>query len=393
MEENFSMEDFAAALDQSFQKVFNGDIIDGKIIGKDEQGLLVDVSSYMDGVLPVEELLYDGESLEDYSVGGTVKAMVKFVDTREGQIHLSKKEADKLVIWDELKALREEERPIEVRVKRTVNGGLRIVYKTAEGFLPASQVSIEYVDDLSAYVGLVLTVQITEVDAEKKNLIVSRKALEKKEAEEARQSLLTTLAQGAVLTGKVVRLTNFGAFVEIAPHVDGLIHVNDMSWSCVKNPADLVSVGDLVKVTVLDVDPVRGRIGLSLKDVEADPWNSVSVSEGEVVGGTVTKVIASGAFVEIAPGLEGFVHVSNIADRRVNVAADALSAGQKVDVKILNVDTAQRRISLSIKDALAQLQENEEKSQYQRYQEENEEVSTHLGDLFQSLKKDRKTGE
>lgn len=387
MEENFSMEDFAAMLDQSFHKVYNGDIVEGKIIEKDEKGLMVDVASYMDGVLPVEELLYDGESYDDYQVGDTVRAMVKYVDSREGQIHLSKKEADKLGIWDDLKKLQEDEQPIDVKVKRAVNGGLRVVYKTVEGFLPASQISIEYVEDTSAYVGQTLTVQITEVNEEKKNLIVSRKVLEKKEAENARQSLYTTLRRGETLTGKVVRLTNFGAFVEIAPHVDGLIHVSDMSWRRVKNPAEMVSIGDVVKVTVLDVDPARGRIGLSLKDVNADPWKNVTLAAGQVLNGTVTNVIDSGAFVEVAPGLEGFVHVSNISDKRVSVASDVLKAGMEVKVKVLQIDEAQRRISLSMKAAAQALQEDTEKEEYKQYRAEVEEASTHLGDLFTQLEK------
>ena len=387
MEENFSMEDFAAMLDQSFHKVYNGDIVEGKIIEKDEKGLMVDVASYMDGVLPVEELLYDGESYDDYQVGDTVRAMVKYVDSREGQIHLSKKEADKLGIWDDLKKLQEDEQPIDVKVKRAVNGGLRVVYKTVEGFLPASQISIEYVEDTSAYVGQTLTVQITEVNEEKKNLIVSRKVLEKKEAENARQSLYTTLRCGETLTGKVVRLTNFGAFVEIAPHVDGLIHVSDMSWRRVKNPAEMVSIGDVVKVTVLDVDPARGRIGLSLKDVNADPWKNVTLAAGQVLNGTVTNVIDSGAFVEVAPGLEGFVHVSNISDKRVSAASDVLKAGMEVKVKVLQIDEAQRRISLSMKAAAQALQEDAEKAEYKQYRAEVEEASTHLGDLFTQLEK------
>lgn len=387
MEENFSMEDFAAMLDQSFHKVYNGDIVEGKILEKDEKGLMVDVASYMDGVLPVEELLYDGESYDDYQVGDTVRAMVKYVDSREGQIHLSKKEADKLGIWDDLKKLQEDEQPIDVKVKRAVNGGLRVVYKTVEGFLPASQISMEYVEDTSAYVGQTLTVQITEVNEEKKNLIVSRKALEKKEAENARQSLYTTLRRGETLTGKVVRLTNFGAFVEIAPHVDGLIHVSDMSWRRVKNPAEMVSIGDVVKVTVLDVDPARGRIGLSLKDVNADPWKNVTFTAGQVLNGTVTKVIDSGAFVEVAPGLEGFVHVSNISDKRVSAASDVLKAGMEVTVKVLQIDEAQRRISLSMKAAAQALKEDAEKAEYKQYRAEVEEASTHLGDLFTQLEK------
>lgn len=305
MEENFSMEDFAAALEKSFERVNNGDILEGKIISKDEKGLLVDVSSYMDGVISVEDLLYDGESYEDYQVGDTIKAMVWFVDTQEGQIHLSRKQADKVVIWEDLAKLAAEETPIDVKVKKVVNGGLRIVYKTVEGFMPASQVSMERTDNLEIYVGQVLTAQIIEVNEEKKNLVVSRRALEKKEAEEARESLYTTLSQGDSLTGKVVRLTKFGAFVEIAPHVDGLIHVNDMSWRRVKDPAELVKVGDLVQVTVLSVDPARGRIGLSLRDVNANPWKNIPVTEGQIVTGTVVKTIDSGAFVEIAPDWKG----------------------------------------------------------------------------------------
>lgn len=164
MEENFSMEDFAAALEQSFERVNNGDILEGKIISKDEKGLLVDVSSYMDGVISVEDLLYDGESYEDYQVGDTIKAMVWFVDTQEGQIHLSRKQADRVVIWEDLAKLAAEETPIDVKVKKVVNGGLRIVYKTVEGFMPASQVSMERMDNLEIYVGQVLTAQIIEVN-------------------------------------------------------------------------------------------------------------------------------------------------------------------------------------------------------------------------------------
>ena len=387
MEENFSMEDFAAMLDQTFQKVYNGDIIEGKIIEKDAKGLLVDVSSYMDGVLPVEELLYDGESYDAYNVGDKVTAMVKYVNTREGQILLSKKEADKLVIWDDLKELQNEEKTIDVKVKRVVNAGLRVEYKTVEGFLPASQVSMEFVDDLTTYVGKTLTVLISDVNEDKKNLVVSRKVLERKEAENARQNIYTSLTRGTTLTGKVVRLTNFGAFVEIAPHVDGLIHVNDMSWKRVKSPADVVSVGDIVKVTVLEVDAVRNRIGLSLKDVDADPWKNIPFAAGQIVTGTISKVIASGAFAEIAPGLEGYIHVSNISEKKVNVPADVLKPGMEVTAKILNIDAAQKRISLSMTAAVKEAQDNAEKADYQQYRAEVEEVSTNLGDLFAGLQK------
>ena len=219
----------------------------------------------MDGVISVEDLLYDGESYEDYQVGDTIKAMVWFVDTQEGQIHLSRKQADKVVIWEDLAKLAAEETPIDVKVKKVVNGGLRIVYKTVEGFMPASQVSMERTDNLEIYVGQVLTAQIIEVNEEKKNLVVSRRALEKKEAEEARESLYTTLSQGDSLTGKVVRLTKFGAFVRILPGIDGLVHISEISNERVEKVSDVLSVGQEVEVKLTDVDFEKKRISLSMK--------------------------------------------------------------------------------------------------------------------------------
>ena len=208
-----------------------------------------------------------------------------------------------------------------------------------------------------------------------------------KQADEDRQAVYTRLKQGDTLSGKVVRLEKFGAFVEIARHVDGLIHVSDMSWSRVRRPEDVLSVGDVVQVTVLDVDANRNRISLSLRDLNADPWKHIPVKEGDLTEGTITRVIASGAFAEIAPGLEGFIHISRMSDKRIGSVAEAVQEGQRVPVKVLSIDPDQKRIALSLKDAKSDMQEKEDREIVKSYQESDEGAVTNLGDLLSKMQK------
>lgn len=387
MEENFSMEDFEKYLDTHFRKVYNGDLVKGTILSKDDTGLVVDVGASMDGILTVEDLLYEDESYDAYQVGDEITAKVKYVDSQNGQIMLSKKQADKETVWQTLSKMKEDGETIQVNVLRVVNGGLRIAWKDLQGFLPASQVSMEYTEDLSSYVGQTLEVMIIDVKEDKKDLVVSRKQLEQKQADEERQAVYTRLKQGDTLSGKVVRLEKFGAFVEIARHVDGLIHVSDMSWSRVRRPEDVLSVGDVVQVTVLDVDANRNRISLSLRDLNADPWKHIPVKEGDLTEGTITRVIASGAFAEIAPGLEGFIHISRMSDKRIGSVAEAVQEGQRVPVKVLSIDPDQKRIALSLKDAKSDMQEKEDREIVKSYQESDEGAVTNLGDLLSKMQK------
>ncbi|MBQ6240127.1 MAG: 30S ribosomal protein S1 [Firmicutes bacterium] len=387
MEENFSMEDFEKYLDTHFRKVYNGDLVKGTILSKDDTGLVVDVGASMDGILTVEDLLYEDESYDAYQVGDEITAKVKYVDSQNGQIMLSKKQADKETVWQTLSKMKEDGETIQVNVLRVVNGGLRIAWKDLQGFLPASQVSMEYTEDLSSYVGQTLEVRIIDVKEDKKDLVVSRKQLEQKQADEDRQAVYTRLKQGDTLSGKVVRLEKFGAFVEIARHVDGLIHVSDMSWSRVRRPEDVLSVGDVVQVTVLDVDANRNRISLSLRDLNADPWKHIPVKEGDLTEGTITRVIASGAFAEIAPGLEGFIHISRMSDKRIGSVAEAVQEGQRVPVKVLSIDPDQKRIALSLKDAKSDMQEKEDREIVKSYQESDEGAVTNLGDLLSKMQK------
>ncbi len=387
VEDDFSMEDFAKLLDQSFRKVYNGDVLTGTILAKDEKGLVVDVGSSMDGILSVEELLYDGESLDDYKVGDTITASVKFVNSRDGEIVLSKKQADRDTVWEKLTSFLEEKKPVDVKVVREVKGGLRVVWQSVEGFMPASQASMEFTEDLAPFVGQTLTVQVIRVDEEKKDFVVSRKALEKEDAARARAELYASLKPGQSLTGKVVRLAPFGAFVELAPHVDGLVHVSDMSWRRVKDPSEILAVGDIVTVSVLTVDADRGRISLSLRDLEGDPWNNVPVKAGEIVPGTVTRVIPSGAFVEVAPGLEGFVHVSRMSDKRLATAEGFLKEGQEVNVRVLSISMEEKRMSLDLRGATEAIAEAKERAEFSAYKGSVEEATTNLGDILSGLKK------
>ena len=385
--EELSMEDFAEELEKTFQKVYTGDIVKAKILELNADEAIVDMDSYMDGILPVADSVYEGEVLDElYHVGDELTLMVTRVDSAEGQIFLSKKEADKIIIWDELQEKKDREEPISVKVKGVVKGGLRIGYKGVEGFMPASQVSISYVENLEDYLNMVLDAEVMDLDAQERNLVVTRKAIEKKQAEQAKKDVYATLEKGTTLTGKVVRLANFGAFVEIAPHVDGLVHVTDMSWKRVKHPSDIVHEGDIVQVHVLDVDPVRERISLSLKDVAGDPWNAISFREGEVLTGKkVVKIIGSGAFVEVADGLEGFVHISQIAPKRINTVSEALSEGEEVNVKVLKIDPEQKRISLSIKEAAQDAIIQEEEENIKSYTQDSDAIGVSLKEAFKGI--------
>lgn len=346
------MEDFASLLENSFKKVYNGDVLDGTIIEIQKDALLMDVNSYMDGVLPMTELLYEGEVLEElYHVGESFKVMVIRVDSREGMIYLSKKEADAIVIWDSLEQMQQESVPIEVQVKEIVKGGLRIEYKGIRGFLPQYQIDMEPVEDPSQYVGKTLECLIQRIDREKRDIVVSRKELLKRIRECRRRELLESLEVGSTVEGRVVRLESYGAFVELAPGVDGMIHISELAWTHVKHPSDVLSLGDRVQATVLRVDQERGRIALRLKDIDQDPWSHMSYTVGTRVDGcVVSKILSGGAIVELEPGIEGFLPISMISERRLRNVREALKEGDTVDAKVHAVDTMQRRITLTMLD-------------------------------------------
>ncbi len=379
-----SMESFADLFEASFQRVNNGDIVEGTILQVSGDTAVVDIGSYMDGILAQDELLYDGESWEQYPEGNRLTLMVKRVDTRNSQILLSKKEADKVVIWDELDEKKAEPATILVRVKSAVKGGLRIQYKSVQGFIPASQVEDHYVEELEEYVGRDLEVLVINVDREKRDFTASRKELIRKAEKVAKQTALNALKPGDRLTGRVVKLERYGAFVELQTGVIGLLHVSDMAWTRIKHPSDMVNVGDPVTVSVQEIDKERGRISLSLKAVGENPWDNLPFSVGDVLGGKeVTHMIASGAFVKLTDVIEGFIPISQMSEKRIQTVREVLAEGDVVNVKVLRIDAEQQRISLTMRevpqgeDAVLDMPTN--------YNVEDEDVTSSLGDAFAKL--------
>ena len=346
-----SMEDFASMLDASFEDVRNGDIVQGTILAIQKETLVVDIHSFMDGVLPVTELLYENEVLEDlYRKGDTITVMVTRVDTRGDTIWLSKKRADEIVVWDELEEMQKENRPILFLVKEVVKGGLRIQYKGVRGFLPLYQIAEEEVEKPEIYVGKGLTGLVTRVDRERRDVVVSVKEYLRRQRQVARTEFMRTVHEGDVYTGTVVRVEPYGAFVEIVPGVDGLIHVTEMAWTRVKHPSEIVNVGDMVKVTVLNVDPERGRIGLRLRDLNQDPWaNLPYVKDQQIDTAKVAKIIGSGAFITLPNGIEAFLPISQVSEKRIRSVAEVLNVGDTVSVKITRIDREQKRISVTMR--------------------------------------------
>ncbi len=346
-----SMEDFASMLDASFQDVRNGDIVEGTILEVQKDTVVVDIHSFMDGVLPVTELLYENEILEElYHTGDTITVMVTRVDTRGDTIWLSKKRADEIVIWDELEKMQEEERPITVVVKEVVKGGLRVQYKGVRGFLPLYQIAEEEVEHPESYVGKSVVALVQRVERDRRNVVVSVRELLRREKAVAKAQFLRGVQVGDVYTGTVVRVEQYGAFVELVPGVDGLIHITELAWTRVKHPSEVVQVGDHVKVTVLNVDPERGRIGLRLKDLNQDPWANISYTKDQQIDGAhVARIIASGAFIALPDGIEAFLPISQVSEKRIRSVSEVIKEGDEVSVKVLSVDPAARRMSVSMR--------------------------------------------
>ncbi len=383
--EGFSeeMEDFEALLNAHLQRVNNGDVKEARVLAVNPDYLLVDVGSYMDGIVPKEELLEEGETMSSYKVGDVLTLTVTHVNTRESQITLSKRAARKVVAWKEMAARLAAEDVVEVKVTKAVRGGLRVSCGGAEGFIPASQVADRYVEDLAPYEGQTLRVILLELSEEKKEFTASARRVLEAEKKETRKRLYETLEEGQRLSGKVVRLADFGAFVQLAEGVDGLVHVSDLSWSRVKHPSELLAVGDTVAVTVKSVDREKERISLYLKDLGADPWELTEFTVGEYREGCrVNHIIDTGAFVSVAPGIEGFLPISQISEKKLRTVKDVLAVGDELRVRITRVDKEKRQLSLSMREVEAAPEVPEEETHY----EDKEEAGTSLGGLFSGLK-------
>ncbi|MFB5189421.1 30S ribosomal protein S1 [Alicyclobacillus fastidiosus] len=374
--------------------VHEGDLVSGEVTAVDDSGVTVALSHGFEGHISPQELsaLPGTEPAQVLAVGDNVTAVVVKVDMESGQVTLSKRRAQQSEAWNRMQALLDSGETFEVEVRDVVKGGL-VADVGVRAFIPASLVDRRFVEDLNQFKGQSLRVKVVELDAEKNKLILSRRAVLEEEQENLAHDLMNKLEPGQVVEGVVQRLTDFGAFVDVGG-ADGLVHISELSYSHVDHPSDVVKEGDHVKVRVLRVDPNAGRISLSMKAAQPEPWEQYATQyhAGDVVQGVVKRVVDFGAFVELQPGLEGLVHVSQISNEHVAHASDVLQPGQEVTVHILSVEPDRRRISLSMKEPGASSNEGSSNRRREPRRQPERQIEAPssgtgatLGDLFGDL--------
>ncbi|MDP9495657.1 MAG: 30S ribosomal protein S1 [Actinomycetota bacterium] len=361
-------DDFERAIAATVLEFKEGDIVEGTVVSVDGDGAMIDIGYKSEGLIPTRELSIRNnvDPNDAVKVGDRVEAVVLNKEDDEGRLILSKKRAMYERAWGRIQQIADQEGTVEGTVIEVVKGGL-IVDIGLRGFLPASLVDLRRVRDLDPFIGQTITAKVIELDRPRNNVVLSRRAyLEEAQAEE-RNAFLDGLGEGEVRDGVISSVVNFGAFVDLGG-MDGLVHVSELSWQHVNHPGELVKVGDKVTVKVLEVDRDRERISLSIRQTSDDPWDVFAREHevGDVVDGVVTKTVPFGAFVSVADGVEGLVHVSEIAVHRVESPELELSIGQPVKVKITEKENERRRVSLSIKQAAPDWQERESQVEEQK---------------------------
>jgi len=350
------------AMEQALAALTPGRVVRGRVVQVSPDEVLVDVGYKGDGRIPIHELgLRSGQTPADIlKVGDEIDVWVLKVE-EEGGVLLSKRRADVEMTWRRLEQAQREGTILEARVTERVKGGL-LVDVGVRGFVPASHVARGYVDNLEQFVGQTLRLKVVEVNRSRRNVVLSRKEVLEQEYQEAKARLFSTLKEGQVVEGVVRRLTDFGAFIDLGGGVEGLLHISEMAWSRVRHPSDVLQEGQTLKVMVLNVDRERERISLGLKQVLPNPWDTVSerYHVGDVVDGEVTRLVDFGAFVRLEDGIEGLVHISQLADHHVTKPQEVVSPGQQVRVRILSVDQAARRIGLSLREAAPKREQRQE---------------------------------
>lgn len=362
-EEADDVESMSEALSASVE-VKPGDIVEGVVLAfDDDKNVVVGLDTGHEGYIPIRELSTSRveDPADEVEIDERIRVTVLRIvsDKEEGSFILSKKRVDQREVWDELQAKFDNDETVEAEVNRVVKGGVTVDLGV-RGFVPASQLDTRFVRDLSQFEGNTYEFKIIEIDPQNRQLILSRRELLEAEEEEKRAEALEHLEEGSTVTGTVVRLTNFGAFVDLGG-IDGLVHISEIAHEHVEHPEDKLSVGEEIEVKILNVDEDRERVSLSIKALEAGPWDTVEEEfpAGTETTGTVKRIVDFGAFVELKPGVEGLVHISEMAHRHVETPHEVVSENEEIEVKVLSVDQADQRVSLSIK-ALEEAPEGEE---------------------------------
>src|SRR5437899_8119513 len=337
--------------DATFPTINEGEVVHGTVVRVDKDEVLVDIGYKSEGVIPVAELSIrrSVNPADEVSVGDEIDALVLTKEDAEGRLILSKKRARFEMAWKAIERAAESGEPVNGRVIEVVKGGL-ILDLGVRGFLPASLVDIRRVQDLDEFLGQELRAKVIELNRQRNNVVLSRRAVLEEERKEQRQEILDRLQPGLVVEGVISNIVDFAAFVDLNG-IDGLIHISELSWSHVNHPSELLNIGDTVQVKVLDIDRDRQRISLGLKQTQEDPWRRIvdTYNVGDELEGKVTKVVTFGAFVEILDGVEGLVHISELAPHHVESPREIVHPGDEIRVRILEIDSERRRLSLSAK--------------------------------------------
>jgi small subunit ribosomal protein S1 len=348
-----SAEDFLAAIEGTIKNFNDGDLVSGIVVQIDREEVLLDIGYKTEGVIPSRELSIrnDVAPSELVKVGDRIEALVLQKEDKEGRLILSKKRAQYEKAWGDVEGKKERDEVVTGTVIEVVKGGL-IVDIGLRGFLPASLVEMRRVRDLTPYIGQEVECRIIELDKNRNNVVLSRRAFLEQSQSASRTTFLNQLQKGQVRSGVISSIVNFGAFVDLGG-VDGLVHVSELSWKHIDHPSEVVEVGNEVTVEVLEIDFERERVSLSLKATQEDPWQAFARTHtiNTVVPGVVTKLVPFGAFIRVHEGIEGLVHISELAERHVEIPEQVVTVGDELFVKIIDIDLERRRISLSLKQA------------------------------------------
>ena len=348
-------ESFAALLEQSIKTLNTGDKVTGIVTGIGTTEVQIDLGTKHAGYIPYDEVSADPSvKPEDIlKVGDEIEVFVVRVNDQEGTCQLSKKKLDGMKVWDEMSTWCEEKTTVDGTVTEENKGGLVANVKGIRVFIPASQSGVAKGGDMAGMVGKAVQLKITEVNRARRRVIGSIRAVSSEARKAAQEKIWSEIQEGAKFRGVVKSLTSYGAFVDIGG-VDGMVHVSELSWNRIKNPAEVVKVGDEIDVFVISFDAEKRKISLGYKTAEMNPWNQfmTNYNVGDVVDAKIVKLMTFGAFAEILPGVDGLIHISQIADKRIGKPEDVLAEGQEVQVKITDVDAENKRISLSIRALL-----------------------------------------
>ncbi len=362
-----------------------GEVVKGKVEQVTDEGAYVNVGTKKEGFIPLQEVSNVKKSPEDVlAEGDEIEVMVLNPEDEEGKAILSKKKVDSEEAWKKIKDIYEDQEDIEAEITKEVKGGL-VADVGVRGFIPASHIAIEYVEDLSQFIGQKLRLRVIEVERENNNVVLSRKAILEEEEAEKKQEILNSLDEGEVVEGVVTKLVDFGAFVDLGG-VEGLLHISEISWGRIGHPTDVLEEGEEIKVKILGVDPERGRISLGLKQTQPDPWEEFvsEYQEGDVITGKITKTVDFGAFMEIKPGVEGLIHISQLSRRHVETAEEVVEVGDEVEVKIINIELDDRRVGLSMKE-LEPVEKPNKSKKAKKKDDDKEGSGVKLGDVFGDL--------